>query len=147
MRNLEGIFMINSFIMKSLILFKTPLVIAALFISILTCYGQQEPSDLLEGKWTKNLNGRTITYTLLPDSKYQVDFVADEGTDVWGTYTISGNLFTVNDEGGEYSADVPGVYECEVDDKSLVFKEIDDPLDGRRMLMEGTWSRDGDVEE
>ena len=52
-------------------------------------------------------------------------------------YDISGNQVTFNDEGGDYSADVPGVYEFKVEDASMTLKEIDDPVDGRRMLMEG----------
>lgn len=127
--------------MRSVSLCKTPLVIAALFLSILTCAGQQEASDLLAGKWTKTINETTITFAISSDFKYQADFVENGSVDVWGSYAISGNQITFSDEGGDYSADVPGVYEFQVDDTSLTFKEVNDPLDGRRVLMAGAWSK------
>ena len=147
MLNFNSAFMLKLYLMKSVISSKSPLVIAALFFSVLTCYAQQETSDLLVGEWTKTFNGSTITFTITADSKYQVDFVENGSVDVWGSYTISGNKITFSDEGGDYSADVPGTYEFQVDKTSLTFKESDDPLEGRRVLMVGGWSKAEDIEE
>jgi len=82
-----------------------------------------------------------MTLTILADNKYQVEFAGDEETDVWGSYELTGHQITLNDEGGDYSADVPGVYEFDVSDTSITFTEVNDPITGRSMLMEGTWTK------
>ena len=64
-------------IMKSAIFTRTLLVTTALLFSILTCNGQDDPSDFLVGKWTKLLNERTITFSISSDHKFQVEFVGD----------------------------------------------------------------------
>lgn len=127
--------------MKSAIYIRTFLVITALLSSILTCNGQDDPSDLLVGKWTKLFNERTITYTMTSDNKFQVEFVGDDGIDVWGSYAISGTQITVTDEGGEYSSGESGVYEFKLGESSLTLTEVNDPVNGRRTLVEGNWSK------
>jgi hypothetical protein len=49
---------------------RTLLVITTLLFSLLTCYGQDDQSDLLVGKWTKAFNERTVTFTITSDKKY-----------------------------------------------------------------------------
>jgi len=98
-------------------------------------------SDRVVGKWAKYINGRTMTFVLSSDNKYQVEFAGDEETDVWGSYEILGDQITFNDEGGEYSADVAGVYTFEVDDTSLTFTAVNDPVTGRSMLVAGSWTK------
>jgi hypothetical protein len=120
------------------------LATSIIIFSFLTCYGQVAPSDRVVGRWAKLINGRTMTFTLSPDNKYQVEFAGDEETDVWGSYEILGDQITFNDEGGEYSADVAGVYTFKVDDTSLTFTIVNDPVTGRSMLLEGTWTKTGD---
>ena len=132
--------------MKSAISIRTLLVITALLSSILTCHGKDDPSDLLVGKWTKLFNERTVTFTMTSDNKFQVEFVGDDGLDVWGSYAISGTQITFNDEGGEYSSGEAGVYEFKVSDSSLTLTEVDDPVYGRRTLVEGNWSKAKAVE-
>jgi hypothetical protein len=113
---------------------------AVLLFSIASCYGQDDPADQLVGKWTKPMGERTITFTLKADHSYEVDFAGDEGIDVTGKFEISGSKITFNDEGGEYSADMPGVYTFQVEDKTLKLTPVNDPVDGRRMLVQGSWS-------
>ncbi|TFH25584.1 MAG: hypothetical protein E4H10_09210 [Bacteroidia bacterium] len=127
--------------MKSVIFTRTILLTPALFFSIVTCYGQDDPSDQLVGKWTKALNERSITFTFSSDNKYQVEFAGDAEIDVYGSYMITGTQITFNDEGGEYSSDEPGAYEFKVSDTSLTFTQVDDTVYGRSMLVVGTWSR------
>lgn len=119
---------------------KAVMVLTVLVFSLLTCYGQDEQSDQVAGKWVKKFNERTVTLSILSDHTYQVEFAGDEGIDVWGRYEISGNQITFNDEGGDYSADVAGVYEITAEGDSLVFKEVNDPVNGRKILMVGSWS-------
>ena len=89
--------------MKSVLFTRTLLVISALFFSILTCYGQDDPSDSVVGKWTKTANERSISFTL--------------------------------------TSDQPGVYEFKVGGVSLTFTAVDDPVYGRKTLVEGIWSK------
>ena len=117
---------------------------AALLFSVLTCYGQNDASDQVVGKWTKELNERTFTFTLTSDKKYQVEFAGDDEIDVYGSYEVSGKQITFTDEGGEYSSDTSGVYEFKVSDTSITFTNVDDPVNGRSMLVEGTWSKAAD---
>ena len=133
--------------MKPAIYTRTLLVITALLFSILTCNGQDDPSDLLVGKWTKLLNERSVTFTLSSDNKYQVEFAGDAEIDVYGSYVISGTQITFNDEGGDYSSDEAGLYEFKMKDTSLIFTEVNDPVYGRRSLVEGSWSKASDVEK
>jgi len=130
--------------MKSNILARTLLVAAALLFSVLTCYGQNDPSEQVVGKWIKEINGRTLTFTLTSDKKVQVEFAGDEEIDVYGSYEISGKQITFTDEGGDYSSDSSGTYEFKVSDTSISFTNVDDPVNGRSMLLEGTWSKAGD---
>ena len=132
--------------MKSAIYFRTLSVIVALLCSIMICDAKYEPSDLLMGKWTKLFNERTVTFTMTSDNKYQVEFAGDAEIDVWGSYVISGTQITFNDEGGDYRSDEAGVYEFKLSDTSLTFTNVNDPVYGRSILMEGTWSKAKAVE-
>jgi hypothetical protein len=125
--------------MKSTISIRALFAVSALFISILTIHGRDETPDLLVGKWTKSFDGRTVTFTIKSDQKYEVEFAGDDGIDVLGSFIISGTKITFNDEAGDYSADVPGVYEFQVSDTSLEFTIVDDPVYGRSLLLAGTW--------
>ena len=130
--------------MKSNIYTRTLLVAAVLLFSVLTCYGQNDPSDQVVGKWIKESNGRTITLTLTFDKKVEVEFAGDDEIDVYGSYEISEKQITFTDEGGQYSSDSSGTYEFKVSDTSISFTIVDDPVNGRSMLLEGTWSKAGD---
>lgn len=129
------------------ILKRTLLVIPAILFSVLTCAGQDDPIDALTGTWTKMLNQRSATFTILSDRTYQVEFAGDEKIDVYGKWEISEGKVTFNDEGGEYSADMPGVYEFKVSGTTVTFTEVDDPVYGRRSLLEGEWSESGEGEK
>ena len=120
------------------------MLLSALFFSIVMCHGQDDPSDLLPGTWTKSSDQGSVTFTISSDHKWQVEFTGDEVIDVYGTCVISGTKITFTDEGGDYSSDESGVYEFKVSDASLTFTKVDDPVDGRSMLVEGTWSKAGD---
>jgi hypothetical protein len=128
-------------IMKRTILSKTLLSAAAMLFILLTCDGKNPQADQLVGTWTKTFDGRVITFTIASDQTYQTEFAGDDKVDVWGSYVISGTQVTFTDEGGDYSADVPGVYEFKVNETSVSFTEVNDPVFGRRTVMEGTWSK------
>ena len=117
------------------------LMISALLFSMGTCFGQDDSSDLIVGKWTKLSEQGTITFTFTSDKKYEVEFTGDGEADVLGSYVISGNQLTVTDEGGDYSSGTSGVYEFKVDDSSLTLTKVDDPVDGRSMVAVGSWSK------
>ncbi len=128
--------------MNPTILKRTLLLCSALLAGFLSCFSLNVSSDQLAGTWTKDLNGRTVTFTISSDQTYQVEFIGDADTDVYGKYEISGSQVTFTDEGGEYAAkDAPGVYEFQFSESSVTFTEVDDPLPGRKILLAGKWSR------
>ena len=94
-----------------------------LLFSTMTCNGKDDPSD----------------------HKFEVEFVGDAEIDVWGSYVISGTQITFNDEGGAYSSDEAGVYEFVVSDTTLKLTIVLDPVYGRSMLVEGSWSKNENV--
>ena len=115
---------------------------AALLFSTLFCTGQDATPDQMAGKWIKKLANINVTFTIAPDLKYEVEFAGDETAEVWGSCEISGNQVTFHDKGGEYRAEeVPGIYEFKVYTDSLRLITVNDPVDGRRRLVEGKWSR------
>ncbi len=132
---------------KSAIISRTLLLTTAFLFSILVCNGQDGSSDQVVGTWTKTINERTVTFTISADHKYQVEFAGDSEIDVWGSYEIDGMQITFNDEGGEYGADVAGVYEFKATETSLTFSVVDDPVYGRSILMDDNWSKAGEVEK
>ena len=115
----------------------------AFIVLLLPSFGQEGTSDELVGTWTKSFNGRTITISISADHSFQVEFAGDAAVDVFGSCEISGNRVTFNDKGGDYSADVPGVYSFQVSENAVTFTEVNDPLMGRRTLMEGQWEEAG----
>jgi hypothetical protein len=133
-------------IMKALHTLKSLLAIFALLFIILNSYAQDEPSNQWVGTWTKSMNEASVQFMISSDNTWEVEFTGDDEADVYGTYQISGNQITLTDKGGEYSSDSSGDYVFQVDNDSLKFTTVDDPVDGRRMLVAGTWTlaREGD---
>ena len=138
---------LNNLIMKSSILSKSVLAVIAILFSTLTCLAQNDPSDKVAGTWIKTTDMGSVTLTISADKKYEVEFTGDDIADVTGSYVISGQQITFTDEGGDYSSDSSGFYEFKVDDASITFTKVDDPVDGRSKLIQGTWSRDAGVEK
>ena len=127
--------------MNSAYSFRTLLVITSFLLSTMTIDAKDPSSDPLVGTWTKSSNERTITFTIKSDHTYTVEFVGDAEIDVKGSYVISGTQVTFNDDAGDYSTSVPGVYEFEVSETSVKFTTVNDPAQGRSMLVEGNWSK------
>ena len=130
--------------MKSTIFSKAFLVLAALLFSIAGCYGQDKPSEPVVGKWIKSMNGGSASFVITAENKFEVEITGDETADVWGSWVIAENKITFTDEGGEYSSGESGVYEFKGDDTSLTFTIVDDPVEGRSMVLKGTWTRAGE---
>ncbi len=127
--------------MKTHFFARTFLVIAALLISILSCHAQDDSSKPVVGKWTKSSGESVSEFTMTADNRYEVEFTGDDVIDVLGSYEIAKNQITFSDDGGDYSSIEPGVYEFKVTETTITFTSVDDPTDGRRMLVEGTWSK------
>lgn len=127
--------------MNSVYSFRTLLAITALLLSTMVIDGKDVASDPLVGTWTKSSNERTITFKIMSDHTYTVEFVGDAEIDVKGSYVISGTQITFNDDAGDYSTDEPGVYEFEANETSVKFTKVNDPAYGRSMLVEGDWSK------
>lgn len=130
--------------MKTALLPKAFIVLAALLFSITSCFGQDKPSELVVGKWTKSMNGGSAFFLITAENKYEVEITGDETPDVWGSWVIAENKITFTDEGGEYSSGESGVYEFKAVDKSLTFTIVDDPVEGRSMVLKGAWTRAGE---
>lgn len=128
--------------MKSTVFQRGFLIPAILVLSVFICFGQDDPADKLLGTWIKVADMGTITLTFKSDNISEVEFNGDEVIDVYSNYEISGTKITFNDYDGDYAADVPGSYEFKVEAASLTFTPVDDPVPGRSMLVQGTWSRE-----
>jgi len=98
-------------------------------------------SATIIGDWTRTKDdGFLMTFTFTEDNKYEADFEGDSEKDVWGSYSISGNQITFNDEGGAFHV-TPGVYNYALTADQLAFTVTDDTGEGRKEAIIGTWSR------
>jgi hypothetical protein len=127
--------------MKSVSVTKILVVISALFLPLVTCIAQNDPADQVVGTWIKKTDMSTITLTFKADKKVEVEFTGDDVVDVYASYDISGKKITFQDEGGEYSSGTAGFYEFELGENSVTFTIVDDPVEGRSMMLAGTWSK------
>jgi len=139
--------LLTPIMMKAKLTSKTLLVISVLVFSMLNAYAQDETSDQLVGTWTKSMNGSSAHFMISSDQTWEVEFTGDNKADVFGSYTIAGNQITFTDKGGNYSSGTSGVYEFQVDDTSLNFTIVDDPVSGRSMVVKGTWTRAGENDD
>lgn len=137
----------NQFTMKTTIFSRALLVATALFISAGICFGQDDPPEQMVGTWIKVIDMQTLTLTLSSDKKSQVEFTGDDVIDVYGRYELYETQITFTDEGGDYAADVQGVYDFKLGDNTLTFTKVEDPVDGRSMLLEGTWSKSAEKDK
>jgi len=131
---------------KSTFVTRTFLLASVFLFTILTCYGQNESSDQVVGTWIKSAGNGNISLVITADNKYEVKFTGGDEPDVWGSYKLSESKLTFTDEGGVYSSGTSGVYEYKIVEDSITFTKFDDPVDGRSMLVTGSWSNAG-VEE
>ena len=133
--------------MKSTIFSRTLLITAALLFSLITCFGQNDPAKQVVGTWKKVVDANEITITLKADNKSEVEFTGDDVIDVYGSYKISGVQITFTDEGGDYSSGTSGVYEFKLSENKMTLTIVDDPVDGRSMVVEGTWTKATEAEK
>jgi len=117
------------------------LLLSALLFSMSICQAQDTPPEKLVGTWQKHMGQRPLTFSISSDQKFEVEFAGNSETDVWGSYKVKGAQITFTDEGGDYSSGSSCIYEFKVDDSSLSFIKVDDPVPGRSTLLEGTWTR------
>lgn len=127
--------------MKSLQIIKSLLIFTVVLIAIVSCEEDKDSKSPLAGEWSKVVMDRTCTLIISNDNKFETDFINDAGNDVWGSIKISGNQVTITDEGGLYKSDLPGVYTFQVVGNSVTFVEVNDPEDGRKVLLEGIWTK------
>lgn len=114
---------------------------AVLFFILPLCRGQDDSAGQLAGSWVRVVDNTTIFLNFTSEEKVEVEFTGDEVVDVYASYVTAGKRITFQDEAGEYSSGTSGVYEFSLGENSVTFTKVDDPVDGRSMLLAGTWSR------
>jgi hypothetical protein len=134
----------NPCTMKATLFSRTILLVSALIFSIATCKGQDDSSGQVVGTWIKSFDEVSIAFSILPDQTFEVEFTGDDEPEVTGSYRISGTRITFTDEGGERSSGTSGTYTFKAGEGTLTFTIVDDPAEGRSMLLQGTWSKAGD---
>jgi len=122
---------------------RTILLSSIFLFTILTCMGQNESSDQVVGTWIKSAGYGNTTLVFAADNKWEVKFTGGDEPDVWGTYKLSESKITFTDEGGASSSGTSGIYEYKIAENSITFTKFDDPVDGRSMLVTGSWSKEG----
>lgn len=127
--------------MKSIVNSKALVLLATFMFCTMSSYGQDDPSAKLVGTWTKSSQGSTYTIVMTADHKYEVDFIGDSGAEVIGSFKVTGKQVTFTDEGGDYGSGTSGSYEFKLGENSITFTEVDDAVDGRRVLVEGEWAK------
>lgn len=115
-----------------------------MIFSLATCKGQDDSSGQVVGTWTKSFDEVSIAFSILPDQTFEVEFTGDDEPDVTGSYRVSGTQITFTDEGGEQSSGESGTYTFKAGEGTLTFTMVDDPVEDRSMLLQGTWSKAGD---
>jgi CubicO group peptidase (beta-lactamase class C family) len=92
------------------------------------------------GVWQKATSNKTITYTFMPEKKWQCDFFNDSEIDVWGSYNLEHSRIALNDIGGA-ACGSEGLYDYQIKGDTLKFNLVTDQCEGRSKGLEGIWTR------
>ncbi|MBN1756379.1 tetratricopeptide repeat protein [bacterium] len=124
------------------------LAILILTLALLSCSKKREETEQhssvwVVGTWVKTTEDAEIPILILklkPDSTFGADMIDDDELEVYGTYSVKGNVMTFTDKGGDYAClNKQGIYEVLGFEDELILKLLEDPCAGRGEQMKGTW--------
>lgn len=104
-----------------------------LFSVIISCLAFSVSAQSIVGKWKYEFPTDQGTMIMSADIKadgtYALDFGNDGSTEITGTYTISGDTFTIKDDAGDCTG--KGVYKVVVTGETLTMTAVSDECPNR----------------
>jgi hypothetical protein len=109
-------------------------------LALVPIAGPAFAQDALTGTWTSDLGGATLKFD--NDGSYTI--VSPGEFDYGGTYTLSGQSVTFEDDfGSQVCPGIQGIYNFNMIVNSVEFAPIDDRCAARLDHLRGTWTNSG----
>lgn len=114
------------------------------FLALVACQTGGSRSALT-GEWVLRRDGDAVCLLrIFPDDTFHVDVLAGPGIEAEGTIEVTDGIVTfVNERGSDAVASdaAPGTYRYRINDNTLSFEKLSDPLERRAGFLAQDWQR------